>query len=165
MMQRDRMSQIGVLLNVLGVGFVFLWWYLIGPSYPDMYGAYRISALTFAVLMAGPPAALTLAGFVLYVIGRRAFWAMPHPPKRFLTAAGLALMAAGGFFVTWFWAFSAYAANKLGPPYDRPLSYYLATSSPYFILFALWILSGFLIFADSIEAMLATRRISSSEQL
>jgi hypothetical protein len=161
-MQRDRMSQIGVLLTVVGVGFVFLWWYSIGSLFLDWYWAYRISALTFAALMAGPPAALTLAGFVLYIIGRRAFWAVAHRPKKLLTMVGLALMAAGGFFVTWFLAFSAYAANKVGPSYDRPLSYYLATSSPYFILFALWILSGLLIFADAVEAMLATRRVPDS---
>jgi len=161
-MQRNRMAQIGVLLTVVGVGFVFLWWYSIGYLFLDWYWSYRISALTFAVLMAGPPAALTLAGFALYVVGRRAFWAMSNRPKGLLAIVGLALMVAGGFFITWFWAFSAYAANKLGPPYDKPLSYYLATSSPYFILFALWILSGLLIFADAVEAMLATRRVPDS---
>lgn len=161
-MQRDRMSQIGLLLTIVGVGFVFLWWYSIGYLFLDWYWSYRISALTLAALMAGPPAALAFAGFALYVVGRRAFWTAVHRPKRLLAVFGLALMAAGGFFVAWFWAFSAYAANKLGPPYEKPLSYYLATSSPYFILFALWVLSGLLIFADAVEAMLATRRVSDS---
>lgn len=156
------MSQIGIVLTVVGVGFVFLWWYSIGYLFLDWYWSYRISALMLAVLMAGPPAALTLAGFALYVVGRRAFWAVAHRPKGFLAFVGLALMAGGGFFVTWFWAFSAYATNKLGSPYDRPLSYYLATSSPYLILFSLWILSGLLIFADAVEAMLATRRVPDS---
>lgn len=161
-MQRDRMSQIGILLIVVGVGFVFLWWYFTGYVFLDWYSSSRISALTLSVLMASPPAGLTFVGFVLYVVGRRAFWAAAHRPKALLAVVGLALMAGGGFLVAWFWAFSAYAANKLGPPYDKPLSYYLATGSPYFILFALWILSGLLIFADAIEAVLATRRASDS---
>lgn len=157
-MQRDRMSRIGVILIVVGVGFVFLWSYSIGYIFSNWYSSSRISALMFAMLMAGPPAALTLAGFALYVVGRRSFWAVAHRPKRVLAVLGLVLMVAGGFLITWYWASSAYAATKLGSPYDRPLAYYLATTSPYFVLFALWILSGLLIFADAVEAIFASRQ-------
>jgi hypothetical protein len=158
MIQRARISQIGMLLTVVGVGFAFLWWYSVGYLFPDWHWFPQISALTFTILMACPPIALTISGFMLYVTGRKAFWATAHQLKSLLGLLGLALMTAGGFFVTWFWAYAAYAANKPGQPYSQPLSYYLAINSPYFVLFALWIASGLLIFADAIEAMLATRR-------
>jgi hypothetical protein len=161
-MQRGRISQIGILLITIGLAFVFLWWYSIGYLFLGWFWSYRVSALTLAALMAGPPAALTLAGFVFYAIGRKAFWAIAHQKKGLLALLGLALMVGGGFFVSWFWAFSAYAANKLGSPYSLPLSYYLATNSPYFILFALWILSGLLIFADAIDAIWTAKRMPDS---
>lgn len=160
-MQRVRISQIGIILTVVGVGFAFLWWYSVGYLFLDWYWSFRPSALTYAVLMASPPIALTISGFALYVAGRKAFCATVHRWKGLLGLLGLALMIAGGFFVTWFWAYAAYAANKLGQPYSQPLSYYLAANSPYFILFALWIASGLLTFADAVEAILAARRRSN----
>jgi len=158
-MQATRMAKVGTILVVVSVGFAILWWYSAGYLFLDWYWSYQISALTFAVLMASPSAALSIAGLVLYVAGRKIFWNSQHIPKVLLIFVGLALMLVGGFFTAWHWAFATYAAGKLGPPYDKPLNYYLGTSSPYFILFALWILSGLVMFADAADALLSGRRI------
>ncbi len=158
MRQRAQVSKIGIVLSLAAVGFAFLWWYLVGSLFSDWYLSFQPSELIYATLMAGPPIALTVSGFALYVAGRKAFWTPSHRWKGMLVLLGLALMIAGGFFVTWFWAYAVYAADRLGQPHSQPLSYYLAANSPYFILFVLWIATGLLTFADAIEAMLATRR-------
>ncbi|HKZ94352.1 MAG TPA: hypothetical protein VJ249_07220 [Candidatus Bathyarchaeia archaeon] len=156
-MQQSKMAQLGVVLFFVGVGSTFVWWYSIGYLFLGWYWAYQISALTFAALMVSPSVVLTIAGLVLYITGRKTFWKSERP-KGLLAFLGLVLMVIGGFFGAWYWAFADYAARKLLPPYNEPLVYYLGTNSPYFVLFALWIFSGLLIFADSIEAMLAKRK-------
>jgi hypothetical protein len=126
---------------------VFSWIYFLAR-----YWAYQISALIYAILMAAPPTALSIAGLSSYIAGRSAFWKSHQRIRGPLALLSLAFMFVGGFFFAWTWAFSAYGANKLQPPYAQPLTYYLANNSPYFILSALWLAAGLLVLADAAEA-------------
>src|SRR3989337_4544891 len=101
--------------------------------------------------MVSPSVVLTIGGVGLLLSWRYQFWKSERP-KGLVGFLGLVLMVIGGFFGAWYWAFADYAARKLLPPYNEPLVYYLGTNSPYFVLFALWIFSGLLIFADPIAA-------------
>ena len=151
-MQCIKLARAGIILLVVGVLFAFVWWYSTGYVFLAWYWSNQISALTFATLMVAPPIALSIAGLSSYVAGRNAFWKSPQRRKGSLTLLGLALMIVGGFFTAWTWAFSVYGANKLQPPYAKPLTYYLVNNSPYFILFALWFAAGLLVLADAVEA-------------
>jgi len=155
-------SKIGLVLVVVGVIVTFLWWYSAGYVFLSWYWSYRISFPIFATLMVIPSVGLTVAGLALYLTGRNEYWKAAQRRRGLLSLLGLALMLLGAFFSWWFYAFAVYAADKLGPPYAKPVTHYLATSSPYFILFALWIVSGLMIFADAIEAILTRKQSSAS---
>lgn len=151
-MKPVRMAGIGMALIVVGVAFAFVWWYSAGYIFLEWYGSHQISALLFAVLAIAPSAVLVIAGLAMYVVGRNAFWKMYQRRKGYLAIIGLALMFVGGFFIAWIYAFSVYAADKIGPPYAKPPTYYLYNNSPYIVLFILWFIAGLLVFADAIEA-------------
>src|SRR3989337_612567 len=59
----------------------------------------------------------------------------------------------GYLFLMWSWfhySMALYESTKHGPPWDKPLGYILAENSPYFVLFALWLLSGVILLADAL---------------
>lgn len=156
-MKAGRMAQVGTILIVVSVGLAFLWWYTVGYVFLDWHRSHQISSLIYAVLMVSLPTVFVVVGLIMYVAGRRTFWNSATRRKGLLALLGLALMTVGGFLGAWYWASAVYAASKLGPPYNRPVEYYVATNSPYFVLFALWILSGLFLFADAIEAVLTKK--------
>jgi len=160
-MHAARTTHVATILTIISVGFAFLWWYSIGYLFPDLHLSYQISALTFALLMAGPSVASAIAGLVLYVVSRKKFWHVGQQPRGLYAFMGLALMLIGGFLGVWYLAYAAYATRQPQPPYDQPLVYYLSINSPYFILFTLWIVSGLLMFADSLDALLTKRSASA----
>jgi len=151
-MQSPRKARIGIPLMVAGVASAFVWWYSAGYVFLAWYWSYQISALVFAALAVAPSIVLTVVGFASYSAGRRAFWRPYSRRKGLLAYLGLVFMFVGGFFLAYIWTFSVYAANKPQPPYAKPLTYYLSNNSPYFMLFALWLITGLLVFADALEA-------------
>jgi len=150
-------AKIGMALIVVGVIVTFLWWYSARSVLLSWYWSSRISFPTFAALMVIPPVGLTVVGFVLYLAGRKEYWKAALRRRSLLSLLGLALMLLGVFFGWLSYALAVEEANALDPPYAKPLAYYLGTSSPYFVLFALWIASGLLIFADAIDATLTRK--------
>ena len=150
-MHESRTAQIGIILFVASVGFAFLWWLSAGAMFLSWFWDKQISALFYAILMASPSVALAVAGCWFYVSGRKAFWKSNLKQKRLLAFLGLALMFLGGIFGAFYWAMAVYRANLLQPVGGDPLIRYLSSNSPYFILFALWIMSGLLVFADAVE--------------
>jgi len=151
-MQSIKLARVGIALLVVGAMFAFVWWYSTGYVFLAWYWSYQISALTFATLMAAPSIVLSIVGLASYVAGRDAFWRSHQRRKAFLALLGLTYMFVGGFFIAWTLAFSVYGAEKLPPPYAKPLTHYLVNNSPYFILFALWFAAGLLVLADAVEA-------------
>jgi len=156
-MQGGRKTQVGIILFVASVGFAFLWWFSVGHLFLSWYWSDQISALVYAILMVSPSVALAVAGFVLYVVGRKEFWKSNLRQKRLLAFLGLALMLLGGFFGAWYWAMAVYRANLLRPAGGDPLVRYLSSNSPYFVLFALWLISGLLMFADAVETFFSKK--------
>ncbi len=155
-MDASKKAQVGIILAIASVGSAFLWWYSTEHLFLSWYRAHQISALIFAILSVSLPAALAIAGFATYVAGRKAFWNANQRPKRLLAFLGLAFMLLGGFFGAWYWTTAAYRTNLLQPMTGSPLVYYLSTNSPYFILFALWFVSGLLTFADAVDSFFKT---------
>jgi len=151
-MHESRTAQMGIILFVASVGFAFLWWLLLGNFVISWYWSRQISALVYAILMASPSVALAVAGCWFYISGRRAFWKSNLKQKRLLAFLGLALMLVGGLFGAFYWEMAVYRANLLRPVVGDQLILYLSSISPYFILFALWIISGLLVFADAVES-------------
>jgi len=151
-MKSPRIARIGIALMLAGVASAFVWWYAAGYVFLAWYWSYQISAFVFAALAVAPSIVLTVAGFASYSAGRRAFWKPYSLRKGLLAYLGLVFMFVGGFFLAYIWTFSVYAANKPEPQYAKPLTYYLANNSPYFMLFASWIITGLLVFADALEA-------------
>ena len=143
-MHESRTAQIGIILFVASVGFAFLWWLSVGSLLLSWYWDKQISTLVYAIVMASPSVALAVAGFWFYVSGRKVFWKSNLRQKRLLALIGLALMLVGGLFGAFYWARARAVGGDL-------LIRYLSSSSPYFILFALWIISGLLVFADAVE--------------
>jgi len=156
-MKANRTTQVGTILIVASVGLAFLWWYTLGYVFLGWHRSNQISSLIYAVLMVSLPTVFVVIGLIMYVAGRRTFWNSAKRRKGLLALLGLALMTVGGFLGAWYWASAVYAASKLLPPYNRPVEYYLGMNSPYFVLFALWILSGLFLFADAIEAVLTEK--------
>jgi len=150
-MQRGRKTQVGIILFVASVGFAFLWSFSVGHLFLSWYWSNQISALVYAILMVGPSVALAAAGCGLYILGRKAFWKSDLRQKQLLAFLGLALMVLGGIFGAFYWEMAVYRANLLRSAGGDPLIRYLSNTSPYFILFALWIISGLLVFADAVE--------------
>lgn len=151
-MQAIKKARIGIALVLVGVALAFLWWYSAGYLFLVWYRSYQISALMFAALSVAPSVVLTAVGLASYIMGRREFWKTRSKSKGLLAVLGLILMFVGGFFVAYAWTLSAYTAGRSLPQFAMPLTYYLASNSPYFILFVLWFMTGLLIFADSLEA-------------
>jgi len=151
-MQGSRATKLGIILFVASVGFTFLWWFLVGHLFLSWYWDNQISALVYAILMVSPSVALAVAGCGLYVFGRRPFWKSNLRRKGLLAFLGLALMLLGGFFGAWCWAMGVYRADLVRPADGDPLIGYLSSISPYFVLFALWVISGLLMFADAVDA-------------
>jgi len=152
-MQSSRKTHVGIILFVASVCFAFLWSFSVGHLFLSWYRSDQISALLYAILMVSPSVALAVAGFVSYVVGRKEFWKSNLRQKRLLAFLGLALMLLGGFFG----ARAVYGANLLRPTSGDPLVRYLSSNSPYFILLALWFISGLLMFADAVETFLSKR--------
>jgi len=156
-MQGSRTTQLGIILFLASVGFAFPWWLLVGHFVLSWYWSKQISALVYAVLMVSPSVALAVAGCGLYVLGRKAFWKSNLRQKRLLAFLGLALMVLGGILGAFYWAMAVYRANLLRSTGGDPLIRYLSSNSPYFILFALWIISGLLMFADAVETLFSKK--------
>jgi len=152
-MQPIKKAKIGITLAIAGVALAFLWWYSAGNLFLVWYQSRQISALVFATLVVAPSVALAIAGLTGYCAGRRGFWKIYSKRKGPLAVLGIALMFLGGFFVAYTWASSVNAASESLPQFAKPLTYYLANNSPYFVLFALWFLTGLLVFTDSLEAL------------
>ncbi len=151
-MQAIRKARTGIALVIIGVVLAFPWWYSVGYLFLVWYRSYQISAFVFAALAIAPSVVLTAVGLASYIIGRKEFWKTHSRRKGLLAVLGLVLMFVGGFFVAYAWTLSVYTAGRSLPQFARPLTYYLANNSPYFILFVLWFMTGLLIFADSLEA-------------
>ena len=150
-MKSPRRARIGLVLIVIGVVSAFAWWYLTGYVFLTWYWSYQISALVFAALAVAPSIVLTVAGLASYGVSRKAFWAPYTRGKGLLAYLGLAFMFVGGFFLAYIYTLSVYAASKPEPQYAKPLTYYLANNAPYFVLFALWLITGLWVFADALE--------------
>jgi hypothetical protein len=143
-----KKAQIGIALAMAGVVLAFVWWYSAGSLFQVWYQSHQISALAFATLAAAPSVVLTVVGLVGYSVGRKDFWKIYSRRKALLAVLGLAVMSLGGFFFGFAWVTSEQRAFMS----MQPLAQHLANNSPYFILFALWFMTGLLVFADSLEA-------------
>jgi hypothetical protein len=139
--QATKKARIGITLIAVGIALAFLWWYSVGYVFLVWYQSYQISALMFAALAVAPSVILTAVGLVSYIMGRTEFWKTRSKRKRLLAFLGLILMFFGGFFVAYAWSLSSYAAGRSLQQSARPLTYYLANNSPYFILFVLWFMT------------------------
>jgi hypothetical protein len=146
-MQQTRKAEIGLASATIGVALAFIWWYSVGYLFQVWHQSHQISALALAALAVAPSVALAIAGLVGYSVGREDFWMIHSRRKGLLAGSGLALMFVGGFFVAYIWSMSVYDASRS----LQPVTYYLASNSPYFILFVLWFMTGLLVFADSLE--------------
>ena len=151
-MQRVKSAKVGITLLMIGVVSAFVWWYSAGYSFLAWYWAYQISALVYAILMVAPSFVISIVGLTVYIVCRKEFWKSLQRGKSLLALGSLAYMFVGGFFFGWTWAFSAYGASKLQPPYALPLTYYVVNNLPYFTLFALWFAAGLLVLTDAVEA-------------
>jgi len=147
-MQPTNKARIGIALAIAGVTLAFVWWYSAGNLFQVWYQSHQISALVFAALAVMPSVVLAVVSLIGYGVGRKDFWRTYSKRKALLAVLGLGFMFVGGFFVAYTWSISVYGANHS----LQPLTYYLANNSPYFILFALWFMTGLLVFADSLEA-------------
>jgi hypothetical protein len=146
------MVQVGMTLIAFSIVAAFLWWYSAGYLFLIWYWSYQIPTLTFAILMVSPSIALTTAGLALYIGGRKGFWKMTRKPRVLLAVLGPILILLGGSLSWFYYSMSAYESTKHGPPWDKPLVYILADNSPYFVLFALWLISGVILLADAMFA-------------
>jgi hypothetical protein len=147
-MEPLRKAKIGIALAIAGVALAFVWWYSAGNLFQTWYRSHQISAVVFAALAVAPSVVFAVVGLVGYVIGRKDFWKMYSTRKGLLAVLGLAVMSVGGFFFGFAWVMSGQGADMS----MQPLTQHLANNSPYFILFALWFVTGLLVFTDSIEA-------------
>lgn len=148
----NRMVQVGMILTVFSIVVAFLWWYSAGYLFLTWYWSYQISTLTFAILMTSPSIALAIAGLALTIGGRKGFWKMTRKPRVLLAVLGSILILLGGLLSWFYYSMSVYESTKHGPPWDKPLAYILADCSPYFVLFALWLISGVILLAEALLA-------------
>ena len=151
-MDGNKKAQVGIILAIVSVGSAFLWWYSTENLFLSWYSLHLISALAFAIVSVSLPVVLAIAGSAAYIAGRRAFWNSNQRDKRLLAFLGLVFMLLGGFFGAWYWTVASYRANSPQPEGSTLLVYYLSNNSPYFVLFALWFVSGLLMFADAVES-------------
>ena len=100
--------------------------------------------------MASPLIALNVAGLALYFGDRKTFWKINTKPRVLSTVVGSILVFLGGLLSWFHYSMALYESTKHGPPWDKPLGYILAENSPYFVLFALWLLSGVILLADAL---------------
>ncbi len=151
-MDADRKAQAGIILATVSVGSALLWWYSTEDLFLSWYLARHISPLAFAVLSVSLPVVLAIVGSAAYIAGRRAFWSSNPRSKRLLAFLGLVFMLLGGFFGAWYWSVAAFRADMSLPEGSNLLVHYLGNNSPYFVLFALWFVSGLLMFADALDS-------------
>lgn len=151
-MGASKKAHVGIVLAVMSVGSAFLWWYSTGYLFMSWYSSYQISALAFAILSVSLPFGLAIAGSAAYIAGRRTFWNSNQRRKQLLAFLGLALMLLGGFFGAWYLAVAAHRASTPQLEGNNLLVHFLSNNSPYFVLFALWFVSGLLMFADAVDS-------------
>ena len=136
-MQRIGIAKIGTILIGLSPVAALYWWFSVGIGFLEWYWSYRISYLTFSVLMISLPSLMTTVGLAMYGIRRRAPWQTNNKKRALLLLTGTALVLAGSM-LTWY----TYAMSV---PYN-----YLAENSPYFVLSGLWIVSGGALLTDAV---------------
>lgn len=136
-MQRIGIAKIGMILIGLSPVAALCWWFSVGIGFLKWYWSYRISYLTFGVLMISLPFLMTTVGLAMYGIRRRAPWQMNNKKRALLLLTGTALVLAGSMFAWYTYAMSVYY-------------YYLAENSPYFVLSGLWIVSGGALLTDAV---------------
>ena len=134
------------------MGYLFLMWYL----------SYQIPYFTFSLLMVSPSAALDVAGLALYFRDRKTFWKINRKPRVLSAVIGSILVFLASLLSWFHYSMSLYASTKHGPPWNEPLGYILAEASPYFVLSALWLVSGVILLAD---ALFMNARAKSSPKL
>ncbi len=147
----DVKAKIGIIL-ILGNFLVgFLWSLFMGHLFLMWYWSSQISRFTFATLGSGPSITLTSAGLAMYIAGRRIFWKVnrKRSVRMLVGIIGAILTILGGFFILGYYGTSLYLSGKHGPPWDKPLAYYLSNYFPYFITSVLWLISGILLLIDT----------------
>jgi len=158
----DKTAQIGIVLTILSFCFAFLLWFIVGAFFSSQHLTFYdlpISEFAFYTIMCGPSIALTIAGLTLYIRGRREFWKAHRElnARLLLSFFGAPLIYLGAWFSWETYRASVYYSTKMGPPWDKPLGYYLALNSPYFILFAFWFISGVILLADALFVLTKMR--------
>ena len=148
-MRQGRIAQVGIILSAFSVIAAFLWWYSMGYLFLMLYWSYQISTLTFAILMVSPSTALTIAGLTLYIRDRKTFWKLEKKPRALLPVLGSILILSGSVLSWFYYSMSVYQSTKHGPQWNEPLGHILIDYSPYFVLFALWFISGAILLADT----------------
>ena len=149
-MGSKRTGKFGIILMACSPIVAFLWWYSVGYLFLMWYWSYQISYFTFSLLMVSPLTALNVAGLALYFWKRKIFWEINRKPRVLSTVVGSILVFLGGLLSWFHYSMSLYASTKHGPPWDEPLGYILAEASPYFVLSALWLISGVILLADAL---------------
>lgn len=145
-----RTGEFGIILMACSAIAAFLWWYTVGYLFLMWYWSYQISFFTFSLLMVSPLTALNVAGLAVYFKDRKTFWKISRRPMVLSTLIGAILVFLGGLLSWFHYSMSLYASTKHGPPWDEPLGYILAEASPYFVLSALWLISGVILLADAL---------------